>query len=449
MRKNLRITAFIICFIMVIGSVFCYTSTAKASDKITTKIKVSVVGGKLALKVGSKAYTKKNYSVDRDTVQLRFSTVTKGLKNIKYKSSNSKVLTVSAKGVVKLKASSYGKTAKIKVSGTYKNKKVSTWIKIRVKEKAEPEPSNSSNSSDSSDMASKALVVYFSRSGDNYSVGNVEKGNTAIVAEKIAYKTGAEAFEIVPVTPYPADYDECVEYAQAEQESNARPDYVGDVENWGDYDVVFIGYPIWHGDLPMIVYNFIEQHDWNGKTVMPFNTHEGSGQGSTQRTIESLCQGAAVKQGIAIRGSAAQNAKESDIEALDVWLEGLGLNNTEKSERKLQIKIGEETLTATLTNNTSAMALVSLLEKGAITIDLEDYGSFEKVGALPETLPQNNEQIDTDAGDLILYQGNQFSIYYDKNSWSLTRLGHIDNVTKSQLKQILGKGDVQATLSIL
>ena len=174
--------------------------------------------------------------------------------------------------------------------------------------------------------SSRTLVVYFSHAGENYSVGTVERGNTAIVADKIAARTHADVFEIIPSEPYPASYSELVDAAQSEKATGARPAYTGDVADWGSYDTVFVGYPIWHGDLPMVVYTFLESHDWAGKTVVPFNTHEGSGQAGTQSVIASKCAGAEVKQGIAIRGATAQAAKDGDLARLDTWLDGLGID---------------------------------------------------------------------------------------------------------------------------
>ena len=119
---------------------------------------------------------------------------------------------------------------------------------------------------------------------------------------------------------------------------------------------------------------------------------------------------------------------------------------------KLNIQIdngtSKHTLTATLYDNSSSRALVDLLQKGSVTIDMHDFSNFEKVGDLPVTLPRNDTPTDTDAGDLILYLGKRFVIYYDKNSWDFTPLGKIDNVTKAELKKILGKGNVTAVLSI-
>ena len=172
-----------------------------------------------------------------------------------------------------------------------------------------------------SESGSRVLVVYFSRTGENYTVGTISKGNTVIVADMIAENTGADVFEIVPETPYPDSYDECLEVATQEQRSNARPEYVGEVEGWEEYDTVFFGYPIWWGDLPMIAYTFLESHDWSGKTVIPFNTHEGSGQGGTQRTIAGLCSGATVLDGLAIRGNTAQNDSAAAQKSVTDWLD--------------------------------------------------------------------------------------------------------------------------------
>ena len=120
---------------------------------------------------------------------------------------------------------------------------------------------------------------------------------------------------------------------------------------------------------------------------------------------------------------------------------------------KISIQItsdsGSHTLAATLADNSSAMAFYELLEKGPVTIKMTDYGNFEKVGPLGTKLPRNDTQITTQAGDIILYQGNQITIYYDVNSWNFTRLGKVDGVTQAELKKILGKGDVTAVFEIL
>ncbi len=120
----------------------------------------------------------------------------------------------------------------------------------------------------------------------------------------------------------------------------------------------------------------------------------------------------------------------------------------EETDLTMNIQIGEHLLTATLERNSSTEALAEMLSEGPVTISMNDYAGMEKVGPLPESLPRNDEQIDTEAGDLILYLENSFVIYYDTNSWSLTRLGKIDHLTQQELKEILGDGSVTAVLSL-
>ena len=118
------------------------------------------------------------------------------------------------------------------------------------------------------------------------------------------------------------------------------------------------------------------------------------------------------------------------------------------SQTKVLLKVGGNTMTATLTDHEATRELTKLLEQGDITIRMSEYGGFEKVGALPQSLPTSNTQITTEPGDIMLYQGNQMVIFYGSNSWSYTRLGKIDGATASNLRQFLGNGDVTLTLSL-
>ena len=165
----------------------------------------------------------------------------------------------------------------------------------------------------------KVLVAFFSHTGENYAVGNITKGNTHIVAEMIAEATGGRLFEIVPVKEYPKTYNACVEVAKKEKAAGARPAVKDDIAV-EDYEVVFIGYPNWWGDMPMAVYTFIEKHRWTGKTVIPFCTHEGSGLSHTEKNIADACKGAAVEKGLAVKGSTAQNEQETAKQAVIQWL---------------------------------------------------------------------------------------------------------------------------------
>ncbi|MGM9797649.1 MAG: flavodoxin [Parabacteroides sp.] len=167
------------------------------------------------------------------------------------------------------------------------------------------------------------LVTFFSHTGENYAVGNITKGNTHIIADMIAEKMGSRLFEIVSVKEYPKTYDACVDVAKREKEAGARPAIKDDIVV-EEYDVVFIGYPNWWGDMPMAVYTFIDKHSWAGKIVIPFCTHEGSGLSNTAKYVANACEGAKVENGLAVRGEIAQNNQEQARKAVAQWLERLG-----------------------------------------------------------------------------------------------------------------------------
>lgn len=114
----------------------------------------------------------------------------------------------------------------------------------------------------------------------------------------------------------------------------------------------------------------------------------------------------------------------------------------------INLQIGDQCLTAELADNTSAQAFAELLREGPVTVQMHDYGNFEKVGPLPASLPENNEQITTEPGDIILYLGNSITVYYDVNTWNFTRLGKVQGITQQELKDILGAGDVEITFSL-
>ena len=174
------------------------------------------------------------------------------------------------------------------------------------------------------ETSKKILIAYFSRAGENYNVGVIEKGNTEIIAEIIAEQTGGDLFHIETVDPYPLEYDACTEAAQQELRDQARPALTASVNNFDDYDVIYLGYPIWWSDMPMAVYTFMESYDFSDKTIVPFDTNEGSGLASTVNSIRNTCVGADVLDGFAIRGSLAQNRQAAAEEVIN-WLQSAGL----------------------------------------------------------------------------------------------------------------------------
>jgi len=170
---------------------------------------------------------------------------------------------------------------------------------------------------------SKILVVYFSRTGENYNVGNVEVGNTAMVASYIKEYLKADSFEIIPTNKYSDKYQECLDQATKEKDENARPEIQNKISNFDQYDTIFVGYPIWWGDMPMIMHTFFESYDFNGKKVIPFNTHEGSGDAGTYSTVQKdLPKANVTTDGLALDGKTAisDDGKQKTID----WLKGLG-----------------------------------------------------------------------------------------------------------------------------
>ncbi|MCQ2531849.1 MAG: flavodoxin [Saccharofermentans sp.] len=159
----------------------------------------------------------------------------------------------------------------------------------------------------------KTLITFFSRAGENYLNGNVEKltvGNTEVAADLIAEFVEADKFKIDMVQPYPENYTDCTAKAKLDQGSNVRPEIKGDI-NVEDYDVIYLGFPNYWGTMPMAVFTFLEKHNWEGKIIKPFVTHEGSGFGEALDDITKVCVGATVKEGISIHGADVRGYKFS------------------------------------------------------------------------------------------------------------------------------------------
>ena len=170
-------------------------------------------------------------------------------------------------------------------------------------EPAESEPSTTGDSS-------SVLIAYFSWSG-----------NTEQVAQIIQQETGGDLFEIAPATPYTDDYNELLDIAQQEQSDDARPELAGQVENWEQYDTIFVGYPNWWSDAPMAVYTFLESYDWSGKTLIPFNTSASGGFGRSLSGLEESAAGASILDGIFFTERTLGDAQSE----VTTWLDGLGL----------------------------------------------------------------------------------------------------------------------------
>lgn len=435
---------FFIVFAMILSCIADITG-AQAKPKAT----------KLTLNVASMTMKK------GDRVNLRVTQITpaSASKKVTWKSSNKKIASVSKSGQVRAKVKGKATITARAESGTAVAKcriKVSGGVKGK----------------------SKVLVAYFSAT-------NTTKG----IAEKIANVSGGDLYRITPAKRYSSkDLDYTRESCRAVKEQKnkkVRPSMKGRCAGIQQYNTIFIGFPIWSGEAPRIINTFMESYDFAGKTVIPFCTSGGTGIGKAVKTMKSATKGKVTwysgkqfdgnesRTGIAkwVNGLDLQNSQPandslpgtpSPSKAPDTALEqtpsappvsspsqtpDIPQIETEDS-KMINIQVGTVNFTAELMKNSSAEAFAERLAEGPITIEMHDYGNFEKVGALGFDLPTNNEQITTEPGDVILYMGNQITIYYDTNSWNFTRLGKIQGVTAEELKSALGAGNVTVTFSL-
>ena len=278
---------------------------------------------------------------------------------------------------------------------------------------------------------SDTLIVYFSRTG-----------NTQKIAQYLIELTGADSYVIEAAVPYT---DEDIAYGnsgcRANQEQNdksVRPEIADPLPSLDGYDTVFLGYPIWWGEEPRIIDTFLESYDLSEKTVIPFCTSASSGIAASEHNIAALVP---IGEQLTGRRFAASASKA----AVQEWYDSLPLPH---AETVLSIEVNGKELTASFADSTAASELREKLKEGSLTVTLSEYGGFEKVGKLPWALTRSDAQTETVPGDIMLYQGNQMTVFYNSNAWSYTRLAHIENMTQSELQKLLGSGDVTVTLSI-
>lgn len=167
--------------------------------------------------------------------------------------------------------------------------------------------------------AALSLVLGLTACTSDTSDSSSDSSNTADTSN-----TGADLFSIQTSVDYPGDIDELIDYASSEQEEDVRPELTSHIENLDDYDTVFIGYPLWWYDLPQVMYSFFDEYDFSGKTLIPFDVHNGSRLSDTVETIQELEPDARViTDGFAISQSTVAEETESVAEEVGSWLQGL------------------------------------------------------------------------------------------------------------------------------
>lgn len=281
-------------------------------------------------------------------------------------------------------------------------------------------------------------------------------GNAAKIAGWIQERTGGDLFSIVVTEPYSSDYDECLDRAADEKAKNSRPQLVNHLENMGDYDIVFLGFPNWWYTVPMAIHSFLEEYDFSGKTIIPFVTHGTGGLAGTIRDITAdLPDSVTVREAIGIYRPEVDSAQPS----VNAWLDELGFTETtaatsdvgasseETGERKLVLRLDGREIPVTLYDTPAANALYEMLP---LELSFRDFNQVEKISDLPEQLPTEGEPsgCDPEPGDLCLYApwGN-LSVFYQDFSYSngLVLLGKLNSDVETIAAQI---ADFSAILEI-
>lgn len=155
----------------------------------------------------------------------------------------------------------------------------------------------------------KQLVVFFSRRGVNYAVGNISEGNAEHIAKVIQKLTNSDIFEIKSKKEYPSNYSACTKEALKEYQNDARPELIDDIDI-SQYEVIYLCYPNWWGSFPRPVATFLSKHDFQNKIIMPMCTHEGSKMGNSLVELKRLLPKSIIKEGLPIKGTEARNSDE-------------------------------------------------------------------------------------------------------------------------------------------
>lgn len=280
-------------------------------------------------------------------------------------------------------------------------------------------------------ISGRVLVAYFSRANyvpegtDGVSGATNKAGNTQTVAEYIKQKTNGELFEIVPERNYPVSHSECSAIAQQEIRNNERPALRTHVDNMENYDIIFVGFPIWVYREPMAVLTFLEEYDFMGKTVIPFCTSMSVGIDQSMEDFRNTLRDVDVRNGLRLGYTLSGNWQED----VDNWLRNLNINSsTAQANYKIRITLGNHSLTATLENNATTRAFV---ERLPITLPMMDLYGREMCYRFPEALPTDNASTQGyEVGEIVYYPPmHSFVILYAQNGerFQMQKLGHVDS----------------------
>ena len=288
----------------------------------------------------------------------------------------------------------------------------------------------SSNNNDSSKTSSSGnesiitgesntLVAYFS-------VTN----HTEALAKFAQEHLECDLFEIVPTQEYTSediDYNSDCRANREQNDETARPQIKNEIEDMSKYDTIVLGYPIWWAQAPKIMYTFIESYDFTNKTILPFCTSGSSPIGSSATNLAKSAPKANWLEG-------KRFAAGTNKETFNSWLD----ENIKKDTNNMNLYIDNQKVDVTWEDNDSVKELKTILP---LSINMHEYGGFEQTGSIGKSITRNDIQLDVVPGDIVLYSGNQISVFYSASSWSYTKLGHI-NLSNNELDSLLNKDSV-------
>ena len=269
----------------------------------------------------------------------------------------------------------------------------------------------------------KILIAWFSRWGNTNYASDVDastgasiivdkgtrRGTTEVVARYIQTAVGGDLHLIETTASYPTEFDDVRDQNHAEQAAGTLPSLKNRIENMNQYDVVFIGYPVWATDVPQAVLSFLSAYDFSGKTVVPFCTHDGYGAGSSYRSVQTSASGANVPDGIAIEATDVPSA-ESRVQS---WLERIGIGREEPQGKSIRITAGGHTFTGEWLDTPLANEIRGMFP---LTATLGRYGGREYYGSMPQRPTHTEEgQLRFENGDITYCPSNNtIAIFYAK-----------------------------------
>ena len=286
---------------------------------------------------------------------------------------------------------------------------------------------NQSSSNDASNQIinpgdNNVLVVYFSVTNNTKKLANYAKDYL-----------NSDIFEIVPTQEYTSadiDYNSDCRANREQNDDNARPGIKYTIEDISQYDSIVLGYPIWWSQAPKIMYTFIESYDFTNKTILPFCTSGSSPIGSSATNLAKSAPNANWLEG-------KRFASNTSKEEIGKWLD----ENIQKEEN-MKLSVDNQELDVVWENNASVEAIKELCP---LSINMHQYGGFEQVGSIGQSIVSNDKRITTAPGDIVLYSSNQIVIFFGNNTWEYTKLGHI-NLSDSELNNLSNKENVSLSI---